>query len=72
MKTLLITILLTSILTLTSCSTLNPLDPNQKIRVYSTNRRLTGYNSAFDVPLIFFSTNQQYYIILKSKTDEDK
>ena len=53
----------------TSCTTLNP---NQPIRVYSNNHRLTGYNSAFDVPLVFFTTNKQFYILLVEKETGEK
>jgi len=39
----------------------------QEIRVYTQDYRLTGYNNVKDVPLIFFTTNTMFYIMLLPK-----
>ena len=57
-------LLIISFIFLLSCNSINT---NQKIRVYDDNYRLTGYNTAFDIPLIWFTTNTQYYIMLIKK-----
>ena len=61
-------ILFLMVIFLPSCASLNPL---QQIKVYNADHRLTGVNVSYDLPLIWFSTNKNYNIILIEKTSTE-